>query len=139
MRRRKPPEPIRLDGVVGIPLTRNKTAWVDAADYPLVADHIWYAMPRGQRWYAVTHIGKTTKTMQDVIMSPAKGLEIDHRCGESLWNMRWNLRELTHSENMRNSRRCIGGKCEQRMREHEVLSWEEKLAAAEAAATIRVA
>lgn len=112
MRRRKIPDPIRLEGdIVGIELTQGKVAWIDASDLALVAPYLWYAFRRGKNWYAATKIEGRTVTMQNFLMKPADGLEIDHICGESLWNFRWNLRAVSHRENMLNSRRCKGLAC----------------------------
>jgi hypothetical protein len=101
-------------------------AWVDGADYPLVAAYIWRAVKKHRAWYAVTDRDGRTVGMHDLILPPPSGLEIDHCNGNSLWNFRWNLRAVTHAENMRNSRRCVGGACLQKMLEHEVLTWEER-------------
>lgn len=120
--RRKIPEPIIGDGIVGVQLTRGYVAYVDAADYPLVAPYIWRALPRGHTVYAIACVNGETKTMQDVIMQPEPGQEIDHfenPCG--LWNFRWNLRACTHQENMRNNRkaRAIRESMDQRVDEGE--------------------
>lgn len=107
----KPPEPIRLEGIIGIPLTQGKVAWIDEADYPIVAPYVWRTLKRGRNYYAIARVNGHTTTMQNFLMKPAKGLEIDHICGETLWNFRWNLRAVTHRENMLNSRRCHGQAC----------------------------
>lgn len=110
--RLKPPEPIRKDGIIGVRLTRGKVAWIDAGDWPIVAPYVWRTLKRGHTFYAIARVNGHTKTMQDLLMNPPDGMEVDHwqnPCG--LWNFRWNLRVCTHQENMLNSRRCHGLAC----------------------------
>lgn len=96
---------------MGIRLTRGKVAWLDESDYPIVAPYVWRTLKRGRNFYAIARVNGHTKTMQNLLMNPPKGMEVDHICGESLWNFRWNLRNVSHSDNMKNSRRCSGLGC----------------------------
>lgn len=107
----KPPEPIRRDGIVGIPLTQGAVAWLDESDYPIVAPYVWRTLKRGWNTYAIARVNGHTTTMQKLIMKPEKGLEIDHCDGVGTHNFRWNLRAVSHRENMLNSRRCRGQHC----------------------------
>lgn len=132
-RRRRSAEEIsvlRIDGIVGIRLTRGLIAWIDEADLYLVSGRIWRAVRRGYAWYAVADIDGKPVYMHDLLMKPSKGFEVDHLNGNGLWNFRWNLRNVSHQVNMLNSRRCIGGDCLQKLLEHDALDLSEKQAAA---------
>ena len=74
-------------------------------------DYVWCAAEHGHTHYAKSSIGGATVYLHDLIMKPPKGLEIDHENGSGLMNCKWNLRVCSHSENMKNSRRCSGLAC----------------------------
>lgn len=131
VRRRIPPPPIIEDERVGIRLTQHLVAWIDPADWPEASQYVWCAAKHPHTWYAVTTKVGRTLYLHDLIMKPGPGFEVDHfRNPSGLFCQRWNLRNVSHAENMRNSRRCVGGRCFQKMLEHAALSTEEKLSAA---------
>lgn len=77
---------------------------IDRADYEKIRKHNWYWGKRsgGERGYVrsgINHIG-----LHQLLMGKKKGLEIDHINGDKLDNRRQNLRHITHSENIINSK-----------------------------------
>jgi len=93
-------------------LTRGKYAIVDAADYPALSKHKWFAQPteRGRTFYAArTHKGRAV-SMHRQIMKPPKAMVVDHINGNGLDNRRCNLRICTQLQNSQNSRRRRPGK-----------------------------
>jgi hypothetical protein len=85
---------------VMIPLTKNKVAIIDEDDYEKVCPFKWCALHKcRERFEAFSYrIGK----MHRFIMNCPKGLEIDHKNGNSLDNRKSNLRICTHAQNMAN-------------------------------------
>jgi hypothetical protein len=79
-----------------IPLTQGYVAIVDDRDYEALIQHKWRASPGGCTVYAVREVkvgGKRTSLLMH-----------KHKNGNGLDNRRANLRESTHSQNMRNRR-----------------------------------
>lgn len=88
-----------------IPLTQGKFALVDDCDFEVLSQHKWHACERNNIFYARRFVRKgTVAHMHREIMKCPKFLEVDHRDGNGLNNLRENLRIATHSQNMRNSR-----------------------------------
>ena len=97
-----------------IPLTQGKVALVDDEDYEWLMQWKWSAMRRwGGTYYAVRHqkieeinpkIGRRLVAMHRQILSASPEMDIDHINGNGLDNRRCNLRECTHSDNMRNQK-----------------------------------
>lgn len=89
-----------------IPLTQNKFALVDDADYDWLMQWKWHAQHNGHNWYAARNQGKrpfrTIVQMHSVIAATPKGFDTDHIDGNGLNNQRDNLRVCTHAENRRN-------------------------------------
>ena len=83
-------------------------ATVDAADYPRLRKHQWYAYRRGRRIYATCKTGRRTVYMHRMIMRPRKGYVVDHIDGNGLNNRRSNLRVCTVAQNRANARPCGG-------------------------------
>lgn len=87
---------------MNISLTKNQTAIIDDADYPLVSPYKWCCSRQG---YAVTSTkdpltGRwNTVLMHRLIMKPPKGKHIDHINGNRTDNRRANLRICLPSEN----------------------------------------
>lgn len=89
-----------------IPLTQGKFAIVDDEDYRILSGYKWHVRERSNTFYARRFVRKGVAVeMHREIMDFPKCLEVDHRDGNGLNNLRANLRVATHSENMRNS--CI--------------------------------
>lgn len=94
-----------------IPLTRGKVAIVDDADFEWLSRFEWHAEKRGYGrgyWYAVTKIKGVHIEMHRLLMgSPGKqncGKLVDHEDGDTLRNVRSNLRWATRQHNSANSR-----------------------------------
>lgn len=91
-----------------IPLTQGKIAIVDDEDYEFLSQWRWHAkLTRGGRWYASrcgTDSNGKQKTI-DMHRVLCSGKEIDHRDGNGLNNQKENLRSVSHSFNIFNSKR----------------------------------
>lgn len=97
-----------------IPLTRGKTATVDASDYEWLNQWTWHAVCHGGLWYAERSGPRHGKTRDNPILMHRQilGLEqgdrkkVDHKePSQSLDNRRKNLRIATTSQNAMNKRR----------------------------------
>lgn len=96
------------DEIKAIPLTQGKCAIVDSDDYEELNKHKWCAVkyPNGQ-FYALRGSGDPHKTpirMHRKIMDFPKTGEIDHINGNGLDNRKCNLRNISHKNNIQNSR-----------------------------------
>lgn len=93
-----------------IPLSRGLVALVDDCDYEWLSKYRWCAAYGSHRlFYARTSSprngGESKKIyMHRLIMNPPPGMTVDHINHNSLDNRRSNLRILTHSQNIANSR-----------------------------------
>ena len=93
-----------------IPLTRGLFAVVDDDDYEKVASVKWQASKdkRAERtvYYPVHGYRENGKTrilpLTHFILSPPKGMQVDHINGDTLDNRRENLRIVTPRENCQN-------------------------------------
>ena len=91
-----------------IPLTQSKVALVDDTDYDFLSKYNWCAAKTiGRSYYAVrgsliSDLRQGCIHMHRIILNAPKGVEVDHRDGNSLNNQRSNLRLCTHGENQRN-------------------------------------
>lgn len=98
-------------GTVSIPLTQGKVALIDEEDYLAVSQYHWTAAKyENDRWYATAYIMgadgiKRNVLLHRFIMQPAADVLIDHENGNGLDCRRSNIREATHSQNMRNRRK----------------------------------
>lgn len=91
-----------------IKLSRGLFAYVDDEDYEWLNKYTWATRVDGvRRRYAITHTprigGKQgTVFMHTLILNPPNGMVTDHIDGNGLNNQRYNLRSVTHSQNMMN-------------------------------------
>lgn len=92
--------PVVDGGIATIPLTREKSAIIDAADVPLVSGIAWCAYYKNGLWKAMGRIDGRYDYMHRVIMG-VEG-DIDHIDGDGLNNRRNNLRECTNGQNLCN-------------------------------------
>lgn len=83
-------------------LTRGAVAFVDDADFALIARQTWYCTKQG---YAARKPDRECFLMHRELMKAPRGVEVDHINGDTLDNQRSNLRLCTHTQNMRNRRR----------------------------------
>lgn len=94
--------------MMAIPLTRGKVAIVDDEDFEALSKFKWMAKEdRNGKFYAVRtvgsdHGGRTSIYMARVIAQPRPGQMVDHDNGDTLFNVRKNLRPCTRVQNQRN-------------------------------------
>ncbi len=91
-----------------IPLTQGQVAIIDAEDFERVSQYKWYANfdPRyadGGRFIAKTEIRinqkRTGLYLHRFILSASKGIEVDHKNGNTLDCRKKNLRLASRSQN----------------------------------------
>jgi hypothetical protein len=98
-------------GTVSISLTQGKTALIDEEDFLAVSQYKWAAInAQGGRWYAMAYHsyegGKQRQLLlHRFIMQPPDDVLVDHINGNGLDCRRSNMREATHTQNMRNRRK----------------------------------
>jgi hypothetical protein len=92
-----------------IPLTQEKVALVDDADFELLAQFKWHAWqpPKSHTFYAARGLtlpnGKRgISYMHREILAVAAGIEVDHKDGNGINNQRSNLRPSTRRQNSYN-------------------------------------
>ena len=97
-----------------IPLTQNKFALVDDADYDWLNQFKWYARNEGQRYYACRsfrvdgHVHHIVMHRLILGLKEGDGKITDHIDGNGLNNSRSNLRICTSAENNFNQRPQAG-------------------------------
>lgn len=82
-----------------LPLTQGKVAIVDDTDFEKVRNYKWSAATRKHLCYAQSRINGKCVLLHAFLLKPALGMEIDHRDGNGLNNLRSNLRICTHAQN----------------------------------------
>lgn len=87
-----------------IPLTRNKVALVDRADFEWLSRYKWCAMKMGKNYYACRGEKGRKILMHREIMQAPKGMVVDHKKFNTLDNRRKHLRVCTQAQNRYNSR-----------------------------------
>lgn len=104
----RPPTPTKK-GIRYIPLTKNRFAIVDEADYERLSRFKWCVSCTGRKkLYACRMEGRRVVKMHREIMRPARGLVVDHIDGNGLNNCRANLRVCTYSQNLCNRQKYRG-------------------------------
>ena len=91
-----------------IPLTQNKFATVDTADYPDLNKHKWTAARSPNTFYAVRSQGGKQIRMHRQITNAPNHLVVDHIDHNGLNNTRENLRLCTKAQNAKNQRKQKG-------------------------------
>jgi hypothetical protein len=91
-----------------IPLTQDKTALVDDADYGWLSEFTWHAVKAWSTFYAATNVrlpsgGRIKAYMHRMILGLEGDMESDHRNHNGLDNQRFNLRPVTTSQNQMNA------------------------------------
>jgi hypothetical protein len=88
---------------------------INKYDLPIVEQYAWHI---GSRGYALTNLGDTKKEMHLILMGPAEDGKLwDHKNRDKLDNRRCNLRQVTRSENLKNSDWYESGELHQFSRE----------------------
>lgn len=93
---------------VRVPLTRGKSALVDAADAVGILCLRWCATQIGKTWYAMRALPRTSdgkrrfEYLHRRILGDVPGMVVDHINRDGLDCRRANLRHVTHSENLAN-------------------------------------
>ena len=94
-----------------IPLTQGKFALVDDEDYERVNQYKWHASRAPHTYYASRkirlslgqkRIGRMQRMHHFIIGHPPIGFETDHIDGKGLNNQKYNLRFVTHRQNLQN-------------------------------------
>jgi hypothetical protein len=92
-----------------IPLSKKQIAIVDDDMYDYLMRWKWNATlrPSGDGYYAVTRLDgeKNHTPMHHLIVDVPEGMEVDHKDGNGLNNVRDNLRLCTHQQNLFNRRK----------------------------------
>jgi hypothetical protein len=91
-----------------IKLTQGKVALVDDDDFERLNQFKWHASKEGNNFYAkrTPCVNKIKKViiMHREIINALPGEDVDHKDGNSLNNLRENLRLCNQAENVRNSK-----------------------------------
>lgn len=95
-----------------VELTHGKFAIIDDESEELIKKYKWFYAPRSKNEYAATTIWRKNKSeillMHRLIMGAQKGETIDHKNGDGLDNQKNNLRKVSTSQNIQNSRLKTG-------------------------------
>lgn len=94
---------------VEIPLTKGQVALVDVEDAELVMAKRWYAQLTSGIWYAVRDERKMPSGKVIYMHRYITGFnKVDHKNGNGLDNRRENLRSVTQSQNIQNTKKTTG-------------------------------
>ncbi len=99
-----------------IPLTQGKFALVDDSDFEWLNQWSWCTRKKKENCFYAGRNDWLNKRnhillMERQIMKPAKGMEVDHKNGNSLDNRRHNLRICTRRQNLKNQAMHKNNKC----------------------------
>lgn len=97
-----------------IELTKGRFAIVDDADYEALSKFDWHTKKKLHLFYAARNGGTSPNQfpilMHRVITQATDDLEVYHKDGNGLNNVRSNLRLCTHQQNLFNQKKKIGTK-----------------------------
>jgi len=95
-----------MSAIVFVPLTQGMVTVIDFEDFDLVRNFSWCARKSRGAFYAGRGIWNGGRTkffrLSRLIARPSAGQEVDHRDGDTLNNLRSNLRVCSHQQNMWN-------------------------------------
>jgi hypothetical protein len=84
-----------------IHLTKGQIAIVEDSDFDILSKNKWCALASGKSFYAVRrHYGKFVYMHRQIMETP-EGMDTDHINGNKLYNLRSNLRVVSHAQNTR--------------------------------------
>lgn len=86
-----------------ITLDKGMVAKVDKSDFQNLASSTWYAVERGNTFYAARNVARKTEYMHRVILGITGNERTDHENRDGLDNRRSNLRVSSPSENGANA------------------------------------
>ena len=92
-----------------IKLTQGQVALVDDEDFERLNQYKWCIAFNGSNWYAARTVsignGNQKKVlMHREIMNAPKGVQVDHKNGDGLFNCKENLRFCTNQQNQFNQK-----------------------------------
>lgn len=106
-----------IGGLTIIKLSKGYEAIVDESDYERLNKFRWHAdvreldsgtlYVRARRSTSITEKGRSVSMQREIMGKPPNGLVIDHKNGNPLDNRKENLRFVTQSVNMYNSRNAL--------------------------------
>jgi hypothetical protein len=104
-----------IEQLAYVPLTQGFDAVIDASDAQMIGCFNWHARQHhpGGNWYAVTWCsidGRRRYVPMYQLLLPGPHGVVDHVNGNGLDNRRCNLRRVTASQNMRNTKAHRAGK-----------------------------
>jgi hypothetical protein len=73
-----------------------------------IANHYWRVRHRGHTHYCITDSGGRIVALHRIIMGATGNVEVDHRDGNGLNNLRSNLRLATNAQNAKNRISTVG-------------------------------
>lgn len=103
-----------------IETTNGMTILVDNEDYDVVKNYNWFAMKKGDRWYAVTNKNGYVRVYMHKLIVDYD--EVDHANRNGLDNRKINLRNCTRSQNNQNQRKRLGASSK-----YKGVSWKSDL------------
>ena len=89
------------EGCYIVPLPQGRFAKIDREDVATASQRSWHISPKG---YAQCWIDNRRVLLHRLILSPPKGVQVDHTNGDRLDNRRSNIRLCTHKQNMQNQK-----------------------------------
>lgn len=92
-----------------VTLTQGKVALVDDEDYNRVNQYKWHSKKNGRTYYALREYHLDGKRTSQFMHTFIKGTEeeIDHEDHNGCNNQKYNLRQVTHQQNLQNQQKSL--------------------------------